>query len=431
MNEEHPIEPRTDAPFERIGECLYRKGGKIVARVRINGKASWRSTGTDDPKLARKWLRQWRTETFFAKSGMELPAVALHRERLTVGELMDAYIAAGCPTRKMHEKLPSTISKELSFCKPLRAYFGGKSAAALTLADADRYFEWRKSGGYVSEYKLRGKPKVKRTKGGRRIVDMELGVLSNVFNLGVRRGQLKANPLASRGRYTTAAEIRHCRECAPTPENLQKIEGWLRERGQQVVADAVCFMAYSGLRVGEALPLDWEAVNWGEKLLHVVREKRGIMPWVPILPEMEMLLRQMKARALSHLLFPSPFDTSKPREASVVRRRITAACKSLGIGHVTPHGLRSYFVTQARQSGLTDAEVAMLIGDKSGPTLIASTYGDVRPDHLLAQAQRIRLTASSIKRSIELPITHANSPALVAVSAVAEAAANQGQNEIQ
>jgi len=58
--------------------------------------------------------------------------------------------------------------------------------------------------------------------------------------------------------------------------------------------------------------------------------------------------------------------------------------------HITPHGLRSYFVTKARQSGLTDAEIAALIGDKSGPAIIVHTYGDLRPDHLLAQANRIR-----------------------------------------
>jgi hypothetical protein len=37
---------------------------------------------------------------------------------------------------------------------------------------------------------------------------------------------------------------------------------------------------------------------------------------------------------------------------------------------------------------------AMLIGDKTGPDIIAHTYGDARPDHLLKQAQRIRLTCS-------------------------------------
>ena len=103
----------------------------------------------------------------------------------------------------------------------------------------------------------------------------------------------------------------------------------------------------------------------------------------------------MKARAVGNLLFPSPFNPTKAREVSAIRHRITSACKSLGIGHVTQHGLRSYFVTQCRQSGLTDAEIAMLIGDKSGPALIAKVYGDLRPDHLLAQTQRIRLTVTA------------------------------------
>jgi integrase len=130
--------------------------------------------------------------------------------------------------------------------------------------------------------------------------------------------------------------------------------------------------------------LTWGAVNWGEQILDVKREKKGIVPWVPILAEMDALLKDMRTRAVGNLLFPSPFDPSKPRDVSAIRHRIKAACKKLGISHVTPHGLRSYFVTQARQSGLTDAEIAALIGDKSGPAIIATTYGDLRPDHLLA-----------------------------------------------
>jgi hypothetical protein len=78
-----------------------------------------------------------------------------------------------------------------------------------------------------------------------------------------------------------------------------------------------------------------------------------------------------------------------------VRRRIKAACAKLKLGLVTPHGLRSYFVTQARQSGLTDADIAMLIGDKTGPAIISQTYGDVRDEHLIAQARKISLTAGA------------------------------------
>jgi len=73
--------------------------------------------------------------------------------------------------------------------------------------------------------------------------------------------------------------------------------------------------------------------------------------------------------------------------------------------HITPHGLRSYFVTKARQSGLTDAEIAALIGDKSGPAIIVHTYGDLRPDHLLAQAKRIRFSVQPRTAEAEMDTT--------------------------
>jgi integrase len=201
---------------------------------------------------------------------------------------------------------------------------------------------------------------------------------------------LKANPLAGRTAYTLADTVRHCREVAPTPEGLAKILRWLRNSPVPDVADLVAFLAFSGLRIGEALPLTWAAVNLGEGLVNVRREKRGCNPWVAITPDLETLLRDLQGRATSGLLFPSPHDLGKPRQKAKVNRRIAAACVALKLRHVTPHGLRSYFVTQARQSGVTDAEIAMLIGDKSGPALIASTYGDLRDEHLLAQARRIQ-----------------------------------------
>ena len=325
--------------------------------------------------------------------GLEAHGVVLHRKRVTVAELIDAYLAGGMPTRKMRPKRPATITNEKACLKVVRAYFGNMQAAGLTLADGDRYRDWRLSGGFFADASAdEQRKKMARMKKGTRSVDLELTILANAFHLAVRRGVLKSNPLAGRGRYSVAEDIRHCREVAPSADGLRQVEYWLRTRNEHGAADVVFFLAFSGLRIGEALSLDWEAVNWSEKVLHVKREKRGIMPWCPILPEMEMLLREMQKRATSHLLFPSPFEPNTARDDSAIRHRLAAACRSLGIGHVTPHGLRSYFVTQARESGLSDAEIAMLIGDKTGPAIIALTYGDVRPDHLLKQAQRIRLT---------------------------------------
>jgi hypothetical protein len=46
--------------------------------------------------------------------------------------------------------------------------------------------------------------------------------------------------------------------------------------------------------------------------------------------------------------------------------------------------MRSYFVAQSRVGGLFDAEIAMLICDRTSAAIIAHTYGDVRRS--LAQA---------------------------------------------
>ena len=387
--------------FERIGDNLYRRGsGLIYARVKVDGKRTFRCTDTDDATVARKVLKKWRDDEVLKRHGIEPKIAALARNRLSVGKVLDAYVAAGCPTKKMLPKLPATIASELKNLNMLRAYFTERVAVTLTLNDCDEYRRWRNSGGYVAERKLKdGRTVKQQTKGGDRGVDLELTTLNNALGLAWRRGQLKSNPLAGRTRYGVAARVRHCREVAPTPQGLLQIEHWLRARGEDETADLICLMAFTGLRIGEALPLEWEAVNWTDSVLHVKREKRGIMPWVPVLPELHGLLLEMQKRTRSYLLFPSPHDAERVRDKARVNRRLKAACEALGIGHVTPHGLRSYFVTQARQSGLTDAEIAMLIGDKTGPAIIAHTYGDVRPDHLLKQARRIQLRATG--RAVE------------------------------
>ena len=236
------------------------------------------------------------------------------------------------------------------------------------------------------------------TRGGDRGVDLELTSLSNALHLAVRRGELKANPLASRSSYGVAENVRHCREVAPTPQGLSQIENWLRLKKADDYADLIGFLACSGLRISEALQLEWKCVDWSHGVLNVHRVKRGCNPFVTLLPELGQVLRGMQVRARGDLLFPSPQNPDKPRDASKVNGWLNRATKALGLPHVTPHGLR-YFVTQARQSGVTDAEIAMLIGDKTGPSIIASTYGDLRPDHLLKQARQIKLRVTSYCRS--------------------------------
>jgi integrase len=386
--DKHSVELRR---YERIGPNLYRRGpqGNIYARVKVDGKRMWRSTDTDDPATARSAFKEWRNQQVLRNHGVEPPVAALERKRLTVNQAIDNYVAAKFMDRRMRPKRPSTVETETKCIQRLRPFFGHRAAVGLRPADCDDYRHWRMSGGY--HWQRAGKNC--KSKAGNRVVDIELQTLSNVLELAKRQQKIRLNPLRDRVRYHSEEDTRHCREVAPTPQQLEIMERTLRLNGKDVIADCMMFLAGTGLRINEARCLDWEAVDWKEGLIHVKREKRGINPWVPILEETETLLRNMRARVAGHLLFPSPRDPSQAIAYSAFARSLSTTCRNIVMKHVTPHGLRSYFVTQCRQSGLTDAEIAMLIGDKSGPSIISSTYGDVRPDHLFAQAKRVRLRA--------------------------------------
>src|ERR1035437_7990487 len=92
------------AAFERIGDSLYRRGGAIFARVRVNRRRTYRSTRTCEPREARAWLRKWKHETFLLNAGIEPRGVTLHRERVTAGGGLGLYDQAGCAARQTPKK---------------------------------------------------------------------------------------------------------------------------------------------------------------------------------------------------------------------------------------------------------------------------------------------------------------------------------------
>lgn len=393
---------KESAKFEYLGEGYARKGDRIYVRVSVEGRATWKSTGTNHLPDARKWREKWNKENWLQEMlGPGSHGLPISQKcTMTVNQLAEEYRRANHPTirgRNLKAKSPRSILNEQYCLRPILYYFGSKRAGSLTLKDCDTYHEWRLNGGYRSEFQLRGHKVRKKTKGGDRSVDLELTVLANVLHLAVRRGHLASNPIRDRGHYADKATVRHCRDVAPDPEGLAQIVKNLEQADHLQYAELTQFLAFTGLRIGEALSVQWEKIDFKEALIHVKRSKRGVCPFVVVPPELARLLESKSASKTGPLLFHSPFDVNMPLDPSAYRRQLTRSTKACGLSHVTPHGLRSYYVTQARISGLTDAEIAYLIGDKTGPTLISQVYGDCRPEHALAVARKIQLTIKTRK----------------------------------
>jgi len=64
------------------------------------------------------------------------------------------------------------------------------------------------------------------------------------------------------------------------------ITDWLANSGHGQDADLTQFLAYTGLRLGEGLKMPWHAMDWDEELIHVHRSKKGVFPFVLLLPEL-------------------------------------------------------------------------------------------------------------------------------------------------
>jgi integrase len=340
---------KSNSTFKTVDERLARKGKRIYAHVIGNGKLTRGSAKTNKLRQAKKWLENWDGKQWAKQNGI-LPAKLVKKPKpdpaaeLIANKILGDYIQAAQPIvkkRALRPKSPRSIRNEQYYFRPLREFFGSKAAARLALNNVDEYHALRRSGDYIAKFKVRGNDVVKKTKGGDRAVDLELTCLGSALSLAVRRSKLQTNPLRDRGRFTDESAVRHCREVAPAPDGLRRIVAWMEDHGFQQEADFTRYLAYTGLRISEGLRSKWGDVHWSQELVDVRRNKKGVGSWALILPGTAALLRSMEKRAVGSLLFPSPFDSKKPRDASALRNRLAQAAKECELPHVAPQGLRS------------------------------------------------------------------------------------------
>ena len=148
------------------------------------------------------------------------------------------------------------------------------------------------------------------------------------------------------------------------------------------------FLAYSGVRIGEAKFVTWADVNFDRRQLHVKGDpetatKNGETRFVPMIPELEQMLIELRAQR-----------PNEPATATVMRvfecqNSMTHAASKIGMKRITHHDLRHLFATICIESGVDIPTVSRWLGHKDGGALCMKTYGHLRQDHSFAQAQRV------------------------------------------
>lgn len=401
--------------YARVADRIYRdsRTGNFYERPLINGRRTWRKLDGHTLKLARESLAQRRTDVTRSKLGLARSPYAPKPQ--PISEVLDAYAAANCPDRRGVPRTGYALHHELARISLLRPYWSHLTDVH-PQTDPRRYFAHRS--------------KTRRNKAahGGRAVDLELATLGNAFAHAVREGKLLINPLAERPRFQTQP-VRHCRDCAPrNADELHLLAAHFFKSADcrtVLLGWQLLLEAFTGCRTSEILRLRWNATNHepghiedcrevefgitkfkdegksgerGQPLqkriekcnapvldsnspgwLWLNRSKSGCNPFALIHPALRDCLTAFaawRARQPRLARCPEMFPIHKQSLAHALRK-----LTPLLLDHpVTSHGLRSYYVTVRRSQGASDAQIAAEIGDRSGPAIIASTYGAIPPN---------------------------------------------------
>lgn len=364
--------------YTRVAPGIYKdsRTGNLYERPTIDGRKTWRKLSSPTVKGAKRELAAKRTDQARATQGLAKDPYAPATK--TIGQLCAEYIKAGCPDRQHQSRADS--SQERYRLETLLPFWSKKTPASIRAKDCALYFAWRKR-------------QIARGSGGR-TVDLELGSLSNVLHWAVLTGKADVNPLAAgRPRFRNTKTVKHCREFMPIDGNeLHKLAGYFFSSFRsEVIGWQLLLEAMTGCRTSEVLRLRWDARHQGEagfienEWLWIARSKGGVKPFVQIHPALAECIAALKRwhawrHPRSNWWLPSWRVKNQPVESGSLTHALARVSPKLCGAHRTSHGLRAFYVTVRRSQGVSDAQIADEIGDKSGAALIVSTYGSVPPN---------------------------------------------------
>jgi integrase len=349
----------------RLQNLVRHKSGRYYARAFAGGKEDWKSLKTSHFSVAEARLAEFLKE---------------HRERRSNGNgevsaKMRFGEAAAIHLRNLADNLrikPRTRHYWRQRLDALAKSWPGLSETEvrkITQADCKKW---------ASAYAKKASPTN---------YNNTVGIFRHVLNVAVEAGVVYSNAAAVLKR----ASVRGKQIALPTIEKFNAMIAEMRaghSRDSINCADFAAGLAFTGCRLGEAAEIAWRDVDFdtGEIVVRGDAET-GTKNWelrrVPLIPDARVLFERMRSER-----------PSEPLDAKVFRVRecqksLDRACKKVGIDRITHHDLRHLFATRCIESGVDIPTVSRWLGHKDGGALAMKTYGHLRREHSIAQAQRV------------------------------------------
>jgi integrase len=347
--------------LEYARDNLYRdQHGAYHTKFKIGGKRIKRALKTTDRKLAERLrddlMKKCRKKAFNQESG-----------KLTFAEVAKAWLGSkvGEVKEKTHVRLAGVV-------KALTAAFGSHQAGSIVLRQ-------------VEAWRTKRIPEV-----APRTFNKELETLNAIFVYGQEVfGAVDENPCDKTKRIK---RIDAHKPVIPTKEQFRELLRELRASNQAVESHSPEFcelLAYTGLRVGEALKIGKHCVNFELETVRIIPGKGRAERMLPLFAPLKDLFTRI-------------WDWERPEgakqlfqfsEDNGIRTALTLACERAGLSRFTHHHLRHFFCSNAIEAGIDFKTIAAWFGHKDGGALVARTYGHLRDVHSAAMAKLITFSA--------------------------------------
>jgi integrase len=359
----------------RKPNLLRHKSGRYYGRAFAGGKEVWQSLKTSHYSVAEARLAEFLKE---------------HRERRSNGN--------------------SEVSAKMTFCEALKIHQQNQ-ADDVTIKPTTRHY-WKqifvallKSWPGLADREIRRITKADCKEWARAFrkvasstrYNNTLAGLRHVFDVAIEAGIIYGNPAAKLDRVPVRAK----QLTLPSGDQFLQLVDAVEHAGawcSRDCADLVRGLAFTGCRKGEAGQIEWRDVDFeaGEIVVRGDAET-GTKNWelrrVPLIPEARGLFERMRSERSAESLDTKVFRVNECQKA------LDRACKKVGTGRITHHDLRHLFATRCIESGVDIPTVSRWLGHKDGGALAMKTYGHLRREHSIAQAQRVSFAPVATKQA--------------------------------
>jgi integrase len=359
--------PETVKTWEktRLQNLVRHKSGKYYARLFLHGKEIWKSLKTEHFSVAEARLATVQKE---------------HRSlRSKDIDTADAHMTFGQAAALHMER----VNKSVGIKHRTRQYWKQTLDALLRswpdLADTEvKRITATTCRDWAARYaKVASASRFNNT----------LAFIRHVIDIAIEKGVLYANPAVGMDRKP----VRPKQLELPTRTQFAAFVAEMRavhSRDSQNCADFVQGLAFTGCRISEAAQIEWRDVNFatGEILVKGDPEentKNGEIRRVPMIPGARELFTRMRETRSDEPVSSKVFLVQHS-EGSMTR-----AAKKIGMARITHHDLRHFFATISIESGVDIPTVSRWLGHKDGGALAMRTYGHLRREHSVAQAQKV------------------------------------------